>query len=519
MIKQKYLDNIYKIFLLFVSGVVVGSFSIFPMILIQKVIDSLKTSDTIYFIKYIILYTLIYIFVDTLKIILTNLGSKFELSLNKKIKAYIVDHFLNARVDLLENYGRSNAFNLILDDLKELDNKLVKLIFGLGFSVSSFIIGAIIIIKYDYVMLIVMLIISVLSTLLIKKILKKSDAAVKESQIQRLSVINRLFDIIIGARDIKLFNKEDIFRSEFHEDNCKLYCSDKKIVNIKNVSQTLISLLFNLIMALLILIGGLRVSKGNLSVGALVAIILYASMITDPIFNIIENQKELYIFKNAIKRLDSALDFIKEEIIEIEKDFNVIEFKNVRLNYGDNTIIDAFNFVVISGDKIKVNGRTGAGKSSLVKLFTNMYKPTSGVISIDGRRDKYISVSAVFQENKLFNMSILENITFKSDISDSKLKEIIRICKLREVIDRYSSNSIGFDSSSLSGGERTRLLIARALCKDCELYIFDEISTGLDEALFYEIFNGIMEFLSYKTVIVIDHKFIDERHFNKNVFI
>lgn len=519
MIRRKYLDNFYKLILLFISGVVVGTFSIAPMILIQKVIDYLKSNNPILFVRYIILYTLIYILVDALKVLSINLGSKFELSLNKGIKEDIVKHFLNARIDLLENFGRSNAFNLILDDLKDLDNKIVNFLFGLGFSISSFIIGAVIIIRYDYVMLLVMLFVSVLSTLLIKNILKKSDLAVSASQTQRLSVINRFFDIIIGARDIKLFNKEDVFESEFYKDNFILYNSDKKIVNIKNISQTLISLLFNLIMAFLILVGGLRVSNGDLSLGALVAIILYASMITDPIFNIIDNQKEIYTFKNAIKRLDNAIDFIKEESVEICNDFNVIEFKNVGLNYGKNSVIIDFNFIVNRGDKIKLNGRTGTGKSSLIKLLTNMYKPSFGEILIDGRNDKYLSVSAVFQDNKLFNMSIIDNITFKSEILESRLNEIINICKLGEVLDKYSLNSIGFDSSSLSGGERTRVLIARALCKDCQIYIFDEISTGLDEDLFYEIFDEVMNFLSSKTVMVIDHKYIDGKYFNKSIII
>lgn len=152
-------------------------------------------------------------------------------------------------------------------------------------------------------------------------------------------------------------------------------------------------------------------------------------------------------------------------------------------------------------------------------MITNLYKPTSGNILIDGKKNKTISLSAVFQENKLFNMSIIDNITFKSNIEKEKLKQIIKICRLEEVIEKYSDNSIGFDSSTLSGGEKTRLLLARALYKDCELYIFDEISTGLDESLFYEIFDEAMKFLQSKTIIVIDHKYIDEKYFTKSIFI
>ena len=364
-----------------------------------------------------------------------------------------------------------------------------------------------------------MIAISVASTIVIQKILKSSEIASANSQIQRLNVINKFFDIIVGARDIKLFNKEKIFSNEFYKENQTLNKLDKKIINIKNVSQALVSLLFNLIMAILIFIGGMRVSQGNLSVGALIAIILYASMITDPIFNIIENQKEISAFKNSVKRIDDTFKRIEKECVNLIENFNTIEFKDVSLNYGDNHVLRDFNLAINKGDKLKINGRTGSGKSSIAKLITNMYKPTSGNIYVDGKENLTVSLSAVFQENKLFNMSIIENITFKSTVNDKKLNEIIKICRLDEVLEKYSIKNIGFDSSTLSGGEKTRVLLARALYKDCELYIFDEISTGLDEKLFYKIFDDTMKYLEAKTVITIDHKYIDEKYFSKNISI
>ena len=519
MIRDKYKENFSKILLLFLTGIIVGSLSIIPMLFIQKVIDYLTLGNRIEFIKYIIFYSLVYILVNIFRIALVNFGSKFELNLNRDIRNEIVESILNTKMEQLERAGQSNVFNVIIDDLKSIDDKLIPLVFDLGFSISSFVIGSIIIIKYDYIMLFAMIAISVASTIVIQKILKSSEIASANSQIQRLNVINKFFDIIVGARDIKLFNKEKIFSNEFYKENQTLNKLDKKIINIKNVSQALVSLLFNLIMAILIFIGGMRVSQGNLSVGALIAIILYASMITDPIFNIIENQKEISAFKNSVKRIDDTFKRIEKECVNLIENFKTIEFKDVSLNYGDNHVLRDFNLAINKGDKLKINGRTGSGKSSIAKLITNMYKPTSGNIYVDGKENQTVSLSAVFQENKLFNMSIIENITFKSTVNDKKLNEIIKICRLDEVLEKYSIKNIGFDSSTLSGGEKTRVLLARALYKDCELYIFDEISTGLDEKLFYKIFDDTMKYLEAKTVITIDHKYIDEKYFSKNISI
>lgn len=519
MIRDKYKKNFSKILLLFFAGIIIGCLSIFPMVFIQRLIDYLTVGNKIGFIKNIILYSLVYIFSNMVKIGFVNYGSKLELDLNTNIREEIGESILATKMDLLEKAGHTNIFNLVIDDLKSLDDKFIPLVFDLGFSLSSFVIGSIIIIKYDYIMLFAMVGVSLISTVLIKNILKKSKLASEKSQIQRLSVMNKFFDIIVGARDIKLFNKEKVFTSEFKKENYKLNILDKKIVNVKNASQALLSLLFNLIMAVLIFIGGMRVGQGNLSVGALFAIILYASMVTDPIFNIIENQKEISAFRNSVKRIDETLERLEKENLNLTQDFNIIEFKDVSLNYGNNHVLKDFNLIIKKKDKVKINGRTGSGKSSIAKLITNMYKPTYGNIYVDGNKDQTISLSAVFQENKLFNMPIIDNITFKSEVDQEKLKEIIKICKLDEVIDKYSTKTIGFDASTLSGGEKTRVLLARALYKDCELYIFDEISTGLDESLFYEIFDDLMKYLESKTIIVIDHKYIDEKYFTKSISI
>ena len=249
MIRDKYKENFSKILLLFLTGIIVGSLSIIPMLFIQKVIDYLTLGNRIEFIKYIIFYSLVYILVNIFRIALVNFGSKFELNLNRDIRNEIVESILNTKMEQLERAGRSNVFNVIIDDLKSIDDKLIPLVFDLGFSISSFVIGSIIIINYDYIMLFAMIAISVASSIVIQKILKNSEIASANSQIQRLNVINKFFDIIVGARDIKLFNKEKIFSNEFYKENQTLNKLDKKIINIKNVSQALVSLLFNLIIA------------------------------------------------------------------------------------------------------------------------------------------------------------------------------------------------------------------------------------------------------------------------------
>lgn len=517
MIKQKILKSRFRLILLFLTGILIGGLSVFPMVFIQRAIDFLDLGQYEKFAKNILIYTAVYIFVNIFRIAAVNLFARFEIRLNKENKEEIVHRLLSGRTDILEDHGASNTFNTIIDDLKSIDGKITPLIFGLGFSMAAFLTGSAIVIMYDYLMLFVIIGVSVISTFIVKRILAKSKAANERSQIQRLALINTLYDIVMGARDIRLFGREESFIQDFHADNDRLAGLDGEIVGVQNKSETLVTLLFNLIMASIILLGGLRLSQGGISIGALVSVTLYASMITDPVFNIIENQKEISVFLNAIKRIDLTFHNLYKDDSKIIESFNKIELKNISLKFEDNTVLDGFNMSVFPGDKIRITGKTGTGKSSVAKLITRLYKPSEGKVLIDGDENTSVLASVVFQENKLFNMSVLDNIRFKADIDPKILNKVIDICRLQRVIDKYLDKSIGFDSSSLSGGEKTRVLIARALCRNSELYIFDEISTGLDPDLFEDIFKDIMDFLQEKTVIVIDHRVTSNKYFNKSV--
>lgn len=215
MIRDKYKENFSKILLLFLTGIIVGSLSIIPMVFIQKVIDYLTLGNRIEFIKYIIFYSLVYILVNIFRIALVNFGSKFELNLNRDIRNEIVESILNTKMEQLERAGRSNVFNVIIDDLKSIDDKLIPLVFDLGFSISSFVIGSIIIIKYDYIMLFAMIAISVASTIVIQKILKSSEIASANSQIQRLNVINKFLTLLWAQGILNCLIKKRFFQMNF----------------------------------------------------------------------------------------------------------------------------------------------------------------------------------------------------------------------------------------------------------------------------------------------------------------
>ena len=503
-----------------VLGVIVGFLSMYPMLIMQKAIDYLMITKNInLFIKYAIIYILMYFFAYLFKVIVYNRGEILELELMENIRIDLLEKVLSSKLNILENLGESLVYQKLIEDIKEIDGNIMGLLLDFSASISSFVVGFGILLYYDKLILLLIFPLSIITTLVIKFSFSRSNRYSIDSQDMRSSISDLLFEGITGARDLILYEKDEDYINSFKTNASKLKEIDKKRIHTKNISQVVINFAFNFLIGMIILIGGIRIRQAKLTIGALVAIIMYNSMITDPIFNVIDNQKEFLQIKNAIKRIDNIVKKLQVRDDKNKVSLESICINNISLVYGSNIVLKNFNFKIKKGDIIKIDGRTGSGKSSLAKLITGLYLPSGGVISINGSSNNKVKTSTVFQTNKLFNKSIEDNIKFGREIDETVYEKIISITKVNEIIKKYNDSLVGSAANKLSGGEKTRILVARALANESDLYIFDEISTGLDNELFNEIVKDVIEFLNGKTLIFIDHHKIDLKYFTKNILI
>ena len=208
----------------------------------------------------------------------------------------------------------------------------------------------------------------------------------------------------------------------------------------------------------------------------------------------------------------------KIEQLEI-KNFNQINIKNVNFKYEDNLdlTLKNLNLKLIKGDFIGIRGETGVGKSTLVDLICGLLKPNSGLFQID---DKYLSdtlprkwhykIGYVPQNISLIDDTLVRNIALAindNEINYEKINEIIKLSQLEKFINSHQRNSIlGERGVQVSGGEKQRIGIARALYHDRPIYIFDEATNALDEFTENEILKSLKNHLKNKIVIIISHK-------------
>lgn len=265
----------------------------------------------------------------------------------------------------------------------------------------------------------------------------------------------------------------------------------------------------------------------QLSIGALTmyvsAAINFSSMVTS--FG-----QSAVSFMQFLSWLDPYMEFMSlaEETkstgkILFEGDVETVEFKNVTFTYpkAEKAVLNNVSFKIKKGEKISIVGLNGAGKSTLVKLICRMYQADSGEILINGRNiyeydyTSYMdTISAVFQDYRIFNFTIAENISCQAkDCDVAEVKRLIREVGLEEKVKELPlgmesrfGKDYDEDGIEMSGGQAQKIAIARALYKKASMVILDEPASALDpiaEAEIYEKFNSLVE---EKTAIYISHR-------------
>lgn len=212
------------------------------------------------------------------------------------------------------------------------------------------------------------------------------------------------------------------------------------------------------------------------------------------------------------------------------KEWKQIEFRNVSFKYKNKEVLKNFNLKIIRNSRIGLVGMSGSGKSTIIKLLIGLYKPSNGKILVDGVNMKKFSsdsiineISVVLQDSEVFNMSLYDNLALVQKIRDDKLiNKAIQISELKPIIKKLPKGAdtpIGEKGYQMSGGERQRLGIARALSKDSSMIIFDESTSALDSKTEKRIQNSLNTKLKNKTMIIIAHRLSTLKNANRVIVI
>jgi ATP-binding cassette subfamily B protein len=256
---------------------------------------------------------------------------------------------------------------------------------------------------------------------------------------------------------------------------------------------------------LIFLIGGYQVIAQSMTLGAFVAFMAYHARLTAPVHNIMTLYTGLAAFKVSVRRVMELMDAptdVQDGNEPLEWCTGAIEFRGVSFRHDRNEILRDLSFTIPAGAFAVVLGSSGAGKSSIANLIVRLYDPDSGMVLLDDHdirkyrlRDLRRKVVLVEQDSFLFNTTIEENIRYGGDLAPPSW-----------LPDAPPQTVAGDRGLSLSGGEKQRIAIARALARNPEVLILDEATSAMDPDLEKAVLEDIRFRMKDRTVILITHR-------------
>ncbi len=333
---------------------------------------------------------------------------------------------------------------------------------------------------------------------------------------------NRLQENLTAIRVVKAFVREDHETKIFRDASADVQKAQVKAEKIMVYAQPLMSFVTYAVMIGIMWFGGNMILKGDMSKGDLTSFIAYVSQILMSLLMVAMIMVNLVISQASAARVNEVLD----EVVDIDdKDANPdlkvkdasITFENVKFSYNkklDNVVLNDINLNINAGETIGVIGGTGSAKTTLVHLIPRLYDVTAGQVKVGGvdvreykLKELRDNVAMVLQKNVLFSGTIRENLLWgNGNATQEEIEEAAKNACAHDFImsfpDKYETY-LGQGGVNVSGGQKQRLCIARALLKKPKIMILDDSTSAVDTATDASIRDAFRENLKETTVIII----------------
>ena len=332
-----------------------------------------------------------------------------------------------------------------------------------------------------------------------------------------------------GIRVIRAYSLLDKVRNSFVE---KLRSYSKS--NEKYMKKTLIYQPLNTISAaisyvLAVVCGFYFINSGMMTIGELISVCVVIGMLQWPYIAISELVIIIIEIRQATKRVLEISDRkpeVNNDLAEYDFEFNdSIEFKNFNFLYDDKNVLESINFKINKGETIGIVGKTGSGKTTLIKQLLRLYPIEKGSLLLDNQGiEKYYDYSVrekmgyAPQEYQLFSKTIKDNILFYRENLENNLEQALILSDIKKDIENFKdgiNTLVGENGISLSGGQKQRLGIARAILANPDILILDDSLSAVDANTEKTIIENIKNHRQGKTNIIVSHRISAVRHADK----
>jgi len=425
-------------------------------------------------------------------------SAKAASGFGKLLRSNIFSHVGNFSLQEFDKLGTASLITRTTNDITQIQQVLIMMLRMMVMAPMMCIGGIIMALSKDVKLTLVLAVSLPVLVITIVVIARKGIPLFKAMQV-KLDKLNRVLrENLTGIRVIRSFNRITHEKKRFNEANWDLTQTAIKVNKIMAAMMPIMMIVLNLTTVAIVWFGGIRISNGHMEVGDMMAFIQYAMQIMfsfvmlSMMFVMIPRASVSAVRINEV--FETTADIQDPSVpVRVEGQKGQVEFRNVTFSYpgAEMPAISNISFKMNPGQVTAIIGGTGSGKSTLINLIPRFYDVDSGKVLVDGvnvsdmtQESLRVKIGFVPQQAVLFTGTISENIRYgKEDASDEEVKHAAEIAQATEFIENMPDgfhSVIAQGGTNVSGGQKQRLSIARALVRKPEIYIFDDSFSALD---------------------------------------
>lgn len=487
--------------------------------LVQIIIDSGIIDKNIYILKqYTAVYLGIILISKIFEFIYEYLCNKTKIKVVLQYKKQIIDLLRDVDGSYIQKLETGKLIKILDEDISRIQSFGIDMFIEIATNTIKAGIVLILLLRYNYMILFPTILIQIIMFIANKGINKCIKERINnlrkissEEMVQNEQLISNIQAIILT--NIFDYFKEKIFirqkqvgKSVFEVDNYII--SHKMIITFLNEVQIVFVYFW----------GGILIYKSKMTLGELFAFIQYISLLVAPCMFLINANVSYQGLKVALENIEAEKDSLTKNRIKVSankeiKSIKEIEYKNVNFSYASNLVLDRINIKIEEKGLYGLVGESGSGKTTLYTLLYRLWNPSNGVITINNKpiqdyrlNDLRNKICIVCQNEFIFDESIESNILAGRIIDEHEYKKKCKEIGIDKLIKLKADKSLGEKGIKLSGGQKEKIAITRALLSDADVIIFDEVTAALDEKSQNNVLDVIKEMSIQKIIIMIAHR-------------
>lgn len=503
--------------------IVVGAMTSAQALLIKPITDGIfvnKNYDMLRWIPFAVIG--VFLFKGAATYAQTLIMSYIGLRIVADMRNQLYDHIQRQSLAFFTEYPTGILMSRITNDVNAIENATSEAVTSLIRDTFTIIALVGVILYMDWKLALIALVVFPVTVYPISIFGRKMRKYTTSQQVTMGDLTSLLQETISGTRIVKAFSMEKYESKRFAKENERLFRLHMKVVSIQALSHPVMEFLASLGLAAVIFYGGYNVLHGHTTLGTLGTFLAAAMMLYEPVKRLTNVNNSINRGIAGAERVFSIIDRvpdIKDEpgAVMLPPVSKGIDIQQVDFRYEATPVLKNIHLTIKAGEVVAFVGMSGGGKTSLVNLIPRFYDVTAGRILIDGHDIRNVTLGSlrgqigiVTQQTILFNDTVRNNIAY-GDIERTE-EDIQNAAKAANAHDFILKLPQGYDSNigelgtKLSGGEKQRISIARAILKNAPILILDEATSSLDTEAEIEVQDALDNLMKGRTTLVIAHR-------------